>query len=39
VPVEYHLYPQERHGFRQAKNLAHALEHEWRFYCDVLSTS
>jgi dipeptidyl aminopeptidase/acylaminoacyl peptidase len=39
VPVEYHLYPQERHGFRQAKNLAHALEHEWRFYCDVLSAS
>lgn len=39
VPVEYHLYPQERHGFRQAKNLAHALEHEWRFYCNLLSTS
>ncbi|MDX1722366.1 MAG: S9 family peptidase [Pseudomonas sp.] len=39
VPVDYHLYPQERHGFRQAKNLAHALEHEWRFYCDVLSAS
>ena len=39
VPVEYHLYPEERHGFRQANNLAHALEHEWRFYCDVLSAS
>jgi dipeptidyl aminopeptidase/acylaminoacyl peptidase len=39
VPVDYHLYPQERHGFRQAKNLAHALEHEWCFYCDVLSAS
>ena len=39
VPVEYHLYPQERHGFRQAKNLAHALEQEWRFYCDALSAS
>jgi dipeptidyl aminopeptidase/acylaminoacyl peptidase len=39
VPVEYHLYPEERHGFRQAKNLAHALEHEWRFYCAVLSPS
>ncbi|SFQ24057.1 prolyl oligopeptidase family serine peptidase [Pseudomonas borbori] len=39
VPVEYHLYPQERHGFRQAKNLAHALEHEWRFYCNLLSAS
>jgi dipeptidyl aminopeptidase/acylaminoacyl peptidase len=39
VPVEYHLYPEERHGFRQASNLAHALEHEWRFYCDVLSAS
>ncbi|MDP3978392.1 MAG: S9 family peptidase [Pseudomonas sp.] len=39
VPVDYHLYPEERHGFRQAKNLAHALEHEWRFYCAVLSAS
>ncbi|WP_374439433.1 S9 family peptidase [Pseudomonas panipatensis] len=32
VPVEYHCYPGERHGFRQALNLAHALEAEWRFY-------
>ncbi|WP_106477405.1 alpha/beta hydrolase family protein [Phytohalomonas tamaricis] len=32
IPVEYYSYPGERHGFRQAANLAHALEHEWRFY-------
>ncbi|MFF7706249.1 prolyl oligopeptidase family serine peptidase [Pseudomonas sp. NPDC007930] len=36
VPVEAHYYPQERHGFRQAANLAHALEAEWRFYERVL---
>jgi dipeptidyl aminopeptidase/acylaminoacyl peptidase len=38
VPVEYHLYPQERHGFRQAMNLAHALACEWRFYRQLLAT-
>jgi dipeptidyl aminopeptidase/acylaminoacyl peptidase len=38
VPVEYHLYPQERHGFRQAANMAHALECEWRFYRQLLVT-
>ncbi len=32
LAVEYHLYPEERHGFRQARNQAHALEQEWRFY-------
>ncbi|MCQ4295327.1 S9 family peptidase [Pseudomonas stutzeri] len=32
VTVEYQLYPEERHGFRQARNLADALEREWRFY-------
>lgn len=32
VAVEYHAYANERHGFRQAAHLAHALEHEWRFY-------
>lgn len=32
VPCEYHAYPDERHGFRQAANLAHALEHEHAFY-------
>lgn len=36
VPVEYHLFPHERHGFRQAENLAQALECEWRFYCERL---
>jgi len=36
VPVEYRLYPDERHGFRQAAHLADALEREWRFYVDLL---
>lgn len=39
VPVEYHLYPHERHGFRRAENLAHALEQEWRFYRRLLVAS
>jgi dipeptidyl aminopeptidase/acylaminoacyl peptidase len=36
ITAEGHFYPEERHGFRQAANLAHALEHEWRFYRRVL---
>ncbi|MFD2407777.1 prolyl oligopeptidase family serine peptidase [Azorhizophilus paspali] len=32
VPVEYRLYPDERHGFCRAAHLADALEREWRFY-------
>jgi dipeptidyl aminopeptidase/acylaminoacyl peptidase len=36
VTAEGHFYPTERHGFRQAANLAHALEQEWRFYQQVL---
>ena len=35
--VEYRLYPQERHGFRQAANLADALERECRFYRALLA--
>ena len=31
-----HFYEGERHGLRKAKNLAHALEEEWKFYCRVL---
>ncbi|KFX67445.1 peptidase S9 [Pseudomonas taeanensis MS-3] len=38
MAVDYHLYPQEAHGFRQAKNQAHALEQEWRFYQRLLTT-
>lgn len=38
LAVEYHLYPEERHGFRQAGNQAHALEHEWRFYQRLQAT-
>jgi len=37
VVVEYRLYPEERHGFRQAHNLADALERECRFYQGLLA--
>lgn len=37
VRVEYCVYPQERHGFRQAANLADALERECRFYMSLLA--
>lgn len=37
VPVEVHRYAGERHGFRQAAHLAHALEAEWRFFQALLS--
>lgn len=36
VPVEYCLYPEERHGFRQASNLADALQRECAFYQALL---
>lgn len=36
IAVEYHLYPEERHGFRQAAHLAEVLECEWRFYQALL---
>lgn len=32
LPVEYHLFAEERHGFRQATNLAEALRAEHAFY-------
>ena len=32
LPVEYHLFVEERHGFRQAANLAEALRAEHAFY-------
>lgn len=35
-PVECHVYPEERHGFRKAANLAHALEAELAFYRGLL---
>ncbi|WP_028693493.1 alpha/beta hydrolase family protein [Pseudomonas cremoricolorata] len=37
VDAEGHFYPGERHGLRRAANLAHALEAEWRFYCQILA--
>ncbi|WPC06561.1 prolyl oligopeptidase family serine peptidase [Pseudomonas benzenivorans] len=36
LAVDYHFYPEEGHGFRQARNQAHALEQEWRFYQRLL---
>ncbi|SDJ06267.1 Dipeptidyl aminopeptidase/acylaminoacyl peptidase [Pseudomonas flavescens] len=36
IEAEAHFYAGERHGLRQAENLAHALEAEWRFYRRVL---
>ena len=36
IEAEGHFYSGERHGFRKAQNLAHALEEEWKFYCRVL---
>ncbi|ANC79720.1 S9 family peptidase [Pseudomonas putida] len=36
IDAEGHFYAGERHGFRKAENLAHALEEEWKFYCRVL---
>lgn len=37
IHAEGHFYANERHGFRTAANLAHALEEEWKFYRKVLS--
>ncbi|MNI98759.1 Prolyl oligopeptidase family protein [compost metagenome] len=37
IEAEGHFYAGERHGFRKAENLAHALEEEWKFYCRVLA--
>lgn len=36
VEAQGHFYAGERHGLRQAANLAHALEQEYGFYCRVL---
>ena len=36
IAAQGYFYPEERHGFRKAENLAHALEHEWQFYQQVL---
>ncbi|MNM65401.1 Prolyl tripeptidyl peptidase precursor [compost metagenome] len=36
IEAQGHFYAGERHGFRKAQNLAHALQEEWKFYCRVL---
>ena len=38
IAAEGHFYPEERHGFRKASNLAHALETEWAFYRRVMDS-
>ena len=38
IPVQAHYYPDERHGFRKASNQAHALEQEWLFYSELMTT-
>lgn len=38
IAAKAHFYAEERHGFRKAANLAHALEEEWRFYCKVIDS-
>lgn len=35
IPHAYLLYPEEAHGFRDAKNIAHCLESEYQFFCRV----
>jgi dipeptidyl aminopeptidase/acylaminoacyl peptidase len=35
IPTEIHIYPEEEHGFRQAKNIIHSLEREAEFYQEV----
>lgn len=35
IPHAYLLYPEEAHGFRDAKNIVHCLESEFQFFCRV----
>lgn len=35
VPVDLYIYPEEGHGFRQAANIVHSLNHEAEFYIKV----
>ena len=35
IPHAYVLYPQEGHGFRDAKNIVHSIESEYAFFCKV----
>lgn len=37
IPVEYHLYPLEQHGFRQAENQIHSFDAELQFYRNLLT--
>ena len=35
IKTELYIYPEEDHGFRQAKYIAHSLKREVEFYCEV----
>jgi Dipeptidyl aminopeptidases/acylaminoacyl-peptidases len=35
IPVSYITFADEGHGFRNAKNIATMLTHEYRFYCEL----
>ncbi|MBD9481477.1 S9 family peptidase [Pseudomonas sp. PDM14] len=37
IRADYHLYPDERHGFRQAAHVAEVLERELAFYQELLA--
>ena len=39
VAVEYHLFPNEGHGFRRAENIVTATEAELRFFQSILGRS
>lgn len=39
IRAEGHFYANERHGFRQAANLEHALQEEWQFYRQIIDTA
>ena len=37
IPHAYLFYPEEAHGFRDAKNIVHCLESEFQFFCRVFN--
>lgn len=39
IDVEYHCYPEERHGFRNHENQVHSLEAECAFYQGLLEST
>jgi len=39
LPVAYIEFPGEGHGFRQAKNIQHAVSAEYQFFCTIFAIS